>query len=384
MDIGQVTISGRQLPAEALRELTDLAPNWVLVFAAPDWLADPDFFPALRRAFPEARLTGCSTAGEIGREGVTDGSCVITAVRLPGGPPATASTVVAGIDDSRDAGLRLAKQLAADVHGAVLVLAPGLDINGSTLVEGLASGLPAGTRIMGGLAGDNGAFRQTHTLDDAGVSSRAAVALALPAGLQVGHGSFGGWKPFGPARKVTRAKGNILYQLDGEPALAVYKRYLGEHARDLPASGLLFPLEILGADHAARGLIRTILGVNEDDGSLVLAGDVEADGHLRLMHASTDALVDGAETAAAGVREVLALDDIRGLAILVSCVGRKLVMGGRVDEEVEAVADVLGPEVTLAGFYSYGEISPFASGGDCRLHNQTMTITCLSEAPPKP
>jgi hypothetical protein len=196
--------------------------------------------------------------------------------------------------------------------------------------------------------------------------------------LSLGHGSFGGWSPFGPARKVTRCENNVLFELDGEPALGVYKRYLGEHAKDLPASGLLFPFAMLGSDHSEVGLIRTILAVNEVDGSLTLAGDIDPDGYLRLMHASTDALVEGAEAAAQAAKTMFEGDG-HGLALLVSCVGRKLVMGGRVDEEVEAVGDVFGQGAVLAGFYSNGEISPFTGEVACKLHNQTMTITYLSE-----
>jgi hypothetical protein len=170
----------------------------------------------------------------------------------------------------------------------------------------------------------------------------------------------------------------VLYELDGEPALAVYKRYLGEHAKGLPASGLLFPFAMLGDDHSASGLIRTILGVDEAAGSLTLAGDIEANGYLKLMHSNTDALVDGAEAAAQAAQAMLTPKGT-GLALLVSCVGRKLVMGGRVDEEVEAVGDVFGLGATLTGFYSYGEISPSEGLSECKLHNQTMTITYLSE-----
>jgi hypothetical protein len=169
-----------------------------------------------------------------------------------------------------------------------------------------------------------------------------------------------------------------LYELDGESALAVYKRYLGEHAAGLPASGLLFPFAMLGQDHNELGLIRTILGVNEADGSLTLAGDIDPDGYLKLMHASTDALVDGAAAAAQAAQSPQVTEG-QSLAVLVSCVGRKLVMGGRVDEEVEAVAEVFGQNMALTGFYSYGEISPFGVMSDCKLHNQTMTVTVLSE-----
>ena len=180
------------------------------------------------------------------------------------------------------------------------------------------------------------------------------------------------------ARKVTRCDGNILHELDGEPALEIYRRYLGDHAKGLPASGLLFPFAMLGEDHGAVGLIRTILGIDEATGSLILAGEIDPDGYLRLMHASTDKLVNGAESAAeAAATMAQASGDT--LAILVSCVGRKLVMGDRVDEEVEAVSEVFGTAGILTGFYSYGEISPFTPGASCKLHNQTMTITCLSE-----
>jgi hypothetical protein len=141
---------------------------------------------------------------------------------------------------------------------------------------------------------------------------------------------------------------------------------------------LLFPFAMLGSDHNEVGIIRTILGVDEAAGSLTLAGDIDPNGYLKLMHASTDALVDGAEAAAQAAYDMQKSDG-QGLALLVSCVGRKLVMGGRVDEEVEAVADVFGQGSTIAGFYSYGEISPFSRSVDCKLHNQTMTITYISE-----
>ena len=180
-------------------------------------------------------------------------------------------------------------------------------------------------------------------------------------------------------RKVTRADGNVLLELDGQPALETYKRYLGEHARDLPGAALLFPLAMVGGDHDEAGLIRTVLGVDESQGSLTLAGELNPGGHVRLMHASADALVGGAQVAAGAALQGQA-GASPALVLLVSCVGRKLLMGGRVDEEVEAVAEVFGSNAVLAGFYSNGEISPRAIDRACRLHNQTMTITVFSEA----
>ena len=360
--------------------LQGFASDLLLVFGSIDHFTHPEFAAKLQQLAPQAILLGCSTAGEITPDGVEDGTCSLTAIDFTHVGLQAASTELHGMDDSFAAGERLGQQLAAPDLKAVLVFGPGVQINGSALVNGIASIIGSQLPITGGLAGDGGAFKQTFTLGPAGISSKAVVAVGLRGdSLRFGHGSFGGWEPFGPARKVTRCVGNILYELDGEPALDIYKRYLGEHARDLPASGLLFPFAMLGEDHNAMGLIRTILGIDETQGSLILAGEINPDGYLRLMHASTDKLVSGAEAAAEAAAAMFQSSD-DSLAILVSCVGRKLVMGPRVDEEVEAVGDVFSQQAVLTGFYSYGEISPFTPGASCKLHNQTMTITCLGEA----
>lgn len=362
---------------EAVGRFDDITPQLVLVFAAVEQFAADQFASQLQQQFPGALLLGCSTAGEISAAGVDDGSCNLTAVQFAATSLRAAGTALAGMEDAKAAGRRIGEQLAGDDLRAVMVFAPGVNINGSALVDGIATCIGSAVPITGGLAGDGGAFRRTYTLGPQGVSDNGIVAIGLYGDrLRFHHGSFGGWESFGPARKVTRCSGNILFELDGEPALEVYRRYLGEYARDLPASGLLFPFAMLGEDHGAIGLIRTILGIDTTAGSLTLAGEIEAGGYLKLMHASTDKLVDGAENAARATAADPASDR---LAVLVSCVGRKLVMGNRVDEEIEAVADVLGNQLTLTGFYSYGEISPFMPGATCKLHNQTMTITCLGE-----
>lgn len=367
-----------ELPGK-LASLQAVEPRLLLVFAAVDYFAGGHLLPALQAAFPKAMLFGCSTAGEITAAGVDDGTCTVTALHFASVQLVTGSTALAGMEDSFGAGQRLGQQLRAPGLKAILLCGPGVHINGSALVEGLVSVVGEKIPITGGLAGDGGAFQRTYTLGRHGVTDDAVVAVGLCGdGVQYTHGSFGGWEPFGPARKVTRCTGNVLYELDGEPALAVYKRYLGIYAKDLPASGLLFPFAMLGKDQGEVGLIRTILGVDEVSGSLTLAGAIDPEGYLRLMHASTDKLVGGAEAAAEAAADMLA-DPGEGLAVLVSCVGRKLVMGGRVDEEVEAVGDVFGKKVVLTGFYSYGEISPFTPGASCKLHNQTMTITYLGE-----
>lgn len=380
MKTAQCIVRDAASVAAACHGLAALEPDLALVFGSVDLLRQDAVTQALRTSLPTAALVGCSTAGEISGEGVDEKTCVVTAVKFDSATCTAVGTDMAGGTDSRAAGERLGDALLASANGqplaAVLVFGRGTDMNGSALIDGLLARIGQDVPVSGGLAGDDGAFVDTLVVGPTDGTVYGAVAVGLFGdNLSISHGSFGGWQPFGPSRRVTSAEENILHTLDDEPALEVYKRYLGDYAKDLPASGLLFPFEMLGADATSQGLIRTILGVDEKTGSLILAGSVAQGGLLRMMHASTDALVEGAERAAAACGTA----DGAGLALLVSCVGRKLVMGDRVDEEVEAVADVLGQSMTLTGFYSYGELSPLGNTGVCSLHNQTMTIAVISE-----
>ena len=377
MDVRQIQVS--TFDEQSLWPLVAGRCDLVLAFAAIDRLRDPAAFATLRRLFPDAILAGCSTAGEITARGMADGSCVVTAVGFDHARVTAAVGHVGSMDQSALVGTELGMALKGPELKAVLVFGKGVGINGSALIGGMVGALGPSVPVSGGLAGDGGAFTGTLTLTPDGIDADAIVAIGFHGdGIAVSHGSFGGWQPFGPPRKVTRADGNVLHELDGQPALDLYKDYLGEYAKDLPASGLLFPFEMLDAEHRSIGLIRTILGTDEAAGALVLAGDIDEHGYLRLMHANNDGLIDGAETAARRAREGMAAPG--GLGILVSCVGRKLVMGDAVDEEVEAVSHILGRQIPLTGFYSYGEIAPFSSTTECMLHNQTMTVTFLSEA----
>lgn len=378
MKVLQTVVRQSAVDERDFSALSALQPQLVLAFGSVQALQRGA--SAIAQAFPQAQRAGCSTAGEISARGVEDGTLVVTALHFDHTRVAQVSTVLTSMEDSFAAGRRLATALPVVGLRAILVFGQGVQINGSALLSGMVDIVGTHVPITGGLAGDGAAFAQTWVLDDKGVSTNRLTCVGLYGDLlQFSHGSFGGWSPFGPARKVTRCDNNVLFELDGESALAVYKRYLGEHAQGLPASGLLFPFAMLGKDHNEVGLIRTILGVDEAAGSLTLAGNIDPEGYLRLMHASTDALVDGAE-AAAQAAKAMREGAGDGLALLVSCVGRKLVMGGRVDEEVEAVGEVFGQGATLAGFYSYGEISPFSPSVECKLHNQTMTVTYISES----
>ena len=195
--------------------------------------------------------------------------------------------------------------------------------------------------------------------------------------IKIRSASLGGWDPFGSERLITKSKGNVLYELDGQSALELYKVYLGTHAKDLPGSALLFPL-CLRSDDSKGGLVRTILAVDEKTQSMTFAGDVPEGTYVRFMKANFDRLIEGAVGAA---EKSMSLKKASPeLALLISCVGRKLVLKQRVEEEVEGVREIFGPKTAITGFYSYGEISPFTPNAKCELHNQTMTITSFMES----
>ena len=350
----------------------------VLIFGSGPALRQP-IVEEVRKAYPRAYITGCSTAGEICGNNVFDDSVVVTAIEFE---QTTCKGVAVSLRDassSKEAGVRIAAALPD--HGTlrhVLVFSDGLNVNGSELVEGLTGALPTHLTVTGGLSGDGGRFKSTAVVADGELKDRTIVAVGFYGeALRIGYGSLGGWDTFGPARLVTRARGNVLYELDGQSALSLYKRYLGDQAKELPASGLLFPLSI-HTDDNPMGVVRTILGVNDDEDSMTFAGDIPEGSHARLMRANFDRLIDGAVGAARVSTDALGSEHTE-CALLISCVGRKMVLQQRIEEEIEGVRDVVGAGAVLTGFYSYGEISPFAPTAKCTLHNQTMTITTFSE-----
>lgn len=382
MEIWQAHSQG-VLSYDAWHRLGALKPDLVLVFGSADHFQRPGFAPSLQDVFPGATLLGCSTAGEIIREGALEGQVVVTAMKLRQPAFRACCAPLTSMEDSRDSGRRLGADLGQPFQGlqlrSVLLLGLGVRVNGSAILRGLAEGIGKETPVCGALAGDGGAFQQTFTLCNGKVSDQEIAALGFYGeGMELRSGSGGGWMPFGPVRRINRAKDNVLHELDGEPALEVYRRYLGTWAKDLPGSGLLFPISLLEDEQRETGLIRTLLGIDEASGSLILAGDVTEQGFARLMYADTGSLVEGARE---GARTALGEGEAAELALLFSCVGRKLVLGGRVDEEVAAVAEVLEGGTLLAGFYSYGEIGPHPGRAACKLHNQTMTVTLLRERP---
>ena len=281
------------------------------------------------------------------------------------------------IESSFEAGKNLVYQLPKENLKLIFVLSDGGKVNGSELVKGLNFDLNKEVLITGGLAGDGAKFEHTFVGLNAIPQSGNIVAIGFYGEkIQLSHGSLGGWESFGLEREVTKSKSNVLYEIDHKNALDLYKTYLGKYAKDLPGSALFFPLS-LTLSGKEESIVRTILSIDEKTQSLTFAGDIPEGSKVKLMKANFDRLIDASSDAAS---ICLAINErTPKLAILISCVGRKLVLGNRISEEVEAIREIFGSKTALTGFYSYGEISPLKPFTDCELHNQTMTITCIDE-----
>lgn len=354
----------------------------ILVFSSPNYFNHPEPFHELANAYPLSTMIGCSSAGEIIGATVSDNTIVVAIVKFESTTFKTASCTIDNPADSCNAGEKIANQLNDAELRNIFIVSDGLNINGSELVKGLNSKCNNDIVITGGLAADGSRFKQTFTIQNGNVLTNTIIGIGFYGNaIQIGHGSKGGWDIFGPERVITRSKHNILYELDGKPALDIYKEYLGDKATELPASGLLFPLAIRKDTHDKSDLVRTILGINEKEKSLIFAGDMPTGYLAKLMRANFDRLIAGATDASKLTIENISSPHTNTsptLLIAISCIGRRILLGERTEEETESTLEIFPTGTEQIGFYSYGELSPHYKGR-CDLHNQTMTLTSISE-----
>lgn len=351
----------------------------VLAFAAPGFSEDHAAFADLHRKYPTSCFTGCSTSGEIHGSELHDDSISVAIMRFERTRLALVSAPVRSPADSANAGEAIARQLEHPSLRAVLLFSDGLTVNGSELIRGINQVLPKDVVVTGGLAGDGDRFKSTWVIRNGAPAGGFVSAVGFYGDhVHISHGSKGGWDVFGPERVVTRSEGNVLFELDGKPALPLSKEYLGERAAGLPATALLFPLALRSQNGDDKRLVRTILAVDEAKQSLVFAGDIPQGCFAQLMRANFDRLIDGAAESALMTRSDGHAQP-SCLVVAVSCVGRRLVLGERTEEELERTLELFPEGSRQIGFYSYGEISPYSTGR-CDLHNQTMTLTTIAEA----
>jgi len=351
-------------------------PQLVIWFAAYDQVKSTEVFDGLRGLFPKALVMGCTTNGEIYRGDVLDGASVAAAVRFDSAHVKGAFVRVEPQGDARAAGRMLAAQLKGAGLKGVFVLADAFGFNGADLVEGLAAELPPDVIVSGGMAGDGGALGSSTKagLDQVPCDGGAAAIGFYGQTMRISHGVAGGWDALGPLRHITRAEGSVVYELDGQPALDVYERLVGDAETN---ARLRHPFCIKPEADSQQDVIWEVVGVDRQNKGIVFIDQVPQGSWGQIMRGVDDHLVDGAaEAARKAVAEKPAGD---ALGLVVSCIGRKWVMGQHVGDETEAVQEVAADAPTI-GFFSYGEVAPHARTGVCTLHHASVSVTMLSEA----
>lgn len=350
----------------------------VLVFGAGAVIVQQSIYDHIRVVYPNADIVCCSTSGEILNDQVYDDSAVVTAIQLEKSTIRCVEYQINKDVNSYETGKLLIQDLESDELKSVLVITEGSFINGSELVSGMNEMNKRNIPITGGLAGDAARFAKTQVgLNAPGTEGKTVGIGFYGDAIEVGHSSFGGWDEFGKERVITKSSKNILYEVDGKLALDLYKEYLGPYVDELPGSALLFPISIR-SDDSGKNLVRTILAIDEESKSMTFAGNMPEGSKIRLMKVNFEKIIEGSSIAAKKSMEN-GQKPSPDLAILISCVGRKLILQDRTVEEVQAARNIFGNNTSITGFYSYGELSPFNPQSNCELHNQTMTITTFTE-----
>ena len=356
----------------------DLNNPLVLIFAERKLLQNPEILEDIREEFPYRHLIFGSSAGEIIGEKVTENSIAVTLIEFEKSTFEVKTANILDFNKNGEAlGYNLASQFKKENLKHFFVISEGSFVNGIALIKGVEKYTDQKITLTGGLCGDGARFKKTLASYNENPKEGEIVMIGLYGeSLQVSYASYGGWIPFGPERIITKSKDNVLIELDDLPALDLYSKYLGEKANELPQAALLYPLNVTEKGKS-YSLVRTILNIDVKNKSMILAGDVPEGSHAQLMMATVDGIAQGAATAASRAMKKHATPP--QLALLVSCIGRRIVMDQRVEEEIEEVSEILGKQAKIAGFYSYGEIAPFSTSIECNLHNQTMTLTLISE-----
>lgn len=209
----------------------------VLVFGDHDYFHSAECFAQLRKRFPKACIAGCSSSGNVQGSKISDKDIVATAVRLDHGRVRLVSFDVARGADIAQLSRSVVAQLKEDDLRHVLVLSDGLCVNGSELALGLKS---CGVTVTGGLAGDAERFGTTWVMANEQARAKRIVLVGLYGQVTVNNSYCSGWTEFGAERIVTKSVGNVVSEIDGQPALALYKNIWANLPAVCPAAACAF------------------------------------------------------------------------------------------------------------------------------------------------
>ena len=356
--------------------------EFILIFASRDLLEQEEWLKPLKARFPNTPLVYCSTAGEINRNLINDNTAQCSLLQFDATQVKINIGNLSDYTNSFELGKSMAKKLDTTQLKHVLIFVDGQLINGDDLLSGIQVETQKEVLISGGVAGDGARFSKTLVGLNEDLKPGNVVLIALYGDkVRVGTSYQGGWDIFGVEKMITKSEGNVLHEIDQENALDLYKKYLGQYAEELPGSALLFPISIKSQDSDSY-IVRTILSIDEKNKTMTFAGNVPEGSNIRFMKSSVDRLIQAASDAGSeAIKQITEQKTDAQFALLVSCVGRKLAMGSRAEEEVEAALEQLPPDIQIGGFFSYGEIAPNKNNRINYLHNQTMTITTIGELP---
>ncbi|MDA9129285.1 FIST C-terminal domain-containing protein [Candidatus Gracilibacteria bacterium] len=351
----------------------------VLVFASSKLIQNKQLFTDLQSVYPNAQIALVSTGGEIYGGGVYDESFVVTAFEFTTSKFFITEEEVLKREESFAAGERVMRKLAdqGDVK-YTMVFAGGTEVSGTKFVEGLRNVSEGKIPFSGGLAGDGMNFQTTFLgvdrVPDGG--NNALVIGFYGEDIEIIGASMGGWDTFGMKQMVTKSEGNVVFELDNEPILDIYERYLGELGAKLPESGIIYPMCVRNPDTQIP-IIRTVVAIDRNDKSITFGGEVPEGCSAQIMKSNYRRLMDGSMSAVRAGTGYIPKPDA---AILISCIGRKLALKHRTPHEIELIHEMLQPCSTITGFYSYGEIGPYEDNqAECYFHNQTMTVLLFTE-----
>jgi hypothetical protein len=375
---------------DALNTLDDTSADVGIVFASVEY-DQQKMLNGIRSVCGTTVIVGASTAGEITTLGPLNKHSV--AVMLL---KSDRMRFFAGVGNDIAHGARSAGKAVADAVKAkageplkTFMMFPDiLAGNGADIVRGVQDSLGAHFPIVGGAAGDDFKFEKTYQYLDGIAYSGSVVGLGITGDFKFGIGVKHGWIPIGMPRVVTKSSGSVLHELDGKPAIDIYDTYFGKEesaqlrTKTLAKLAITYPLgmHVEGSDEM---LIRDPITVDEH-GSITCAAEIPVGAEIQLMIGSREEAIVVAKEAAQN-----ALAQLEGsppkAVIIFNCIARNKIFGERSGEEISAIQEVIGADVPLIGFYTYGEQAPL--GGEVRnieqcktaFHNETVVICVLAE-----
>lgn len=375
--------AGAQACKQAIEKVGN--PELIIVFSSVKY-DQKEMLSGVREISKDIPLIGCSTAGEITLSGVAEGSVAVMAIQSD----AIDFTIGKGGDlksGVREAGAQLAKNITDSAKAEVnclLMLTDVLNGNGAEVVRGIQDVLGKDALIVGGAAGDDFLFKQTFEYYNDDISSSSVVGVGLSGSYGIGVGVRHGWMAIGAPMKATKSEGAIVKELDGRPAVSIYEDYFGKKAEELREEPLAklaitYPLgmSVEGSDEL---LIRDPITVDAE-GAITCAAEIPEGSEVRLMIGSKEEAIAAAKDAAQKALAQLAGKTPRAI-IVFNCIARRKLFGRYASDEIATIQEVLGKDVPLIGFYTYGEIAPIGESVDkqfSRFHNETAVVMAIGD-----